>query len=91
MMDKEMEQGLAVPYYEKLTEVMQGDTASGSYKNCMAVAYGYMAAYNANTKKDYALAISYFQKVLEVDPENADAKKYIALLEQRGAKDEAKN
>ena len=91
MMDKEMEQGLAVPYYEKLTEVMQGDTANGSYKKWMAEAYGYMAAYNANTKKDYALAISYFQKVLEVDPENADAKKYIALLEQRGAKDEAKN
>ena len=91
MLDKEMEQGLAVPYYQKLTEVMQGDTANGSYKKWMAEAYGYMAAYNANTKKDYALAISYFQKVLEVDPENADAKKYIALLEQRGAKDEAKN
>ena len=91
MLDKEMAEGLAVPYYQKLTEVMQSDTANANYKKWMAEAYGYMAAYNANTKKDYALAISYFQKVLGVDPENADAKKYIALLEQRGAKDEAKN
>jgi tetratricopeptide (TPR) repeat protein len=91
MMDKEMTEGLAVPYYQKLTEVMQNDTANASYKKWMVEAYGYMAAYNANTKKDYPLAISYFQKVLEVDPENADAKKYIAVLEKRGAKDEVKS
>jgi hypothetical protein len=90
MMDKEMTQGLAVPYYQKLTEVMQSDTANASYKKWMVEAYGYIAAYNANTKKDYPMAISYFQKVLEVDPQNADAQKYISVLEQRGAKDEAK-
>jgi cytochrome c-type biogenesis protein CcmH/NrfG len=56
----------------------------------MVEAYGYIAAYNANTKKDYPMAISFFQKLLEVDPQNADAQKYIAVLEQRGAKDEAK-
>jgi tetratricopeptide (TPR) repeat protein len=90
MMDKEMTQGLAVPYYQKLTEVMQNDTANASYKKWMVEAYGYIAAYNANTKKDYPMAISFFQKLLEVDPQNADAQKYIAVLEQRGAKDEAK-
>lgn len=91
MLDKEMVQGLAVPAYQKLIEVNQTDTANSNYKKWMVEAYGYIAAYNANTKKDYAQAISYFQKLLEVDPENADAKKYISLLEKRGDKNEEKN
>ena len=91
MLDKEMTEGLAVPYYQKLIEVNQTDTAHANYKKWMVEAFGYIAAYNANTKKDYPQAISYFQKLLEVDPENADAKKYISLLEKRGEKDEVRN
>lgn len=91
MLDEEMTEGLAVPYYQKLIEVNQTDTAHANYKKWMVEAFGYIAAYNANTKKDYPQAISYFQKLLEVDPENADAKKYISLLEKRGEKDEVRN
>jgi tetratricopeptide (TPR) repeat protein len=80
-LDKEMVNGTAIPYYKKLVEVMQADTANANYKKWMVEAYAYLAAYEANTEKDYAEAVGYFEKVLEVDPENGDAKKYISLLE----------
>ena len=89
MLDKDMETGLAVPYYQKLVEVLQNDTANSNYKNWMSQAYGYLAAYEANNQKDYVEAIDYFEKVLEVDPENADAKKYIDVLEKRKTEDES--
>ena len=45
-------------------------------------AYTYLAAYETNTEKDYAEAIGYFGKILEMDPGNEDAIKYIAILEK---------
>jgi tetratricopeptide (TPR) repeat protein len=82
MMDKEMTQGLAIPAYQKLIEVLQLNTADANYKKWLVEAYAYLAAYEANTEKDYAQAVDYFEKVLEVDPENESAKKYIAILEK---------
>lgn len=81
-LDKEMTEGLAVPIYQKLVEVLQKETANANYKKWMAEAFGYLAAYEANTQKDYKEAIDYFEKVLEVDPENESAKKYISILEK---------
>ena len=49
----------------------------------MIQAYGYLATYEANMEKDYPEAVNYFEKVLEVDPSNEEAKKYISVLEQR--------
>jgi tetratricopeptide (TPR) repeat protein len=77
-----MKEGLAIPTYQKLIEVLEKDTTDANYKKWVVEAYGYLAAYETNTEKDYAEAVDYFEKVLEVDPENADAKKYIALLEK---------
>lgn len=82
MLDKEMTQGLAIPAYQKLAEVLQQNTADANYKKWLVEAYAYLAAYEANTEKDYAQAVDYFEKVLEVDPENESAKKYIAILEK---------
>lgn len=82
LQDKDMQQGLAIPVYQQLIEVLQKDSTEANYKKWMVEAYGYLAAYQANTKKDYAQAINYFEKLLEVDPENGDAKKYIAVLEK---------
>jgi len=81
-LDKDMANGTAIPYYKKLVEVLQGDTTNANYKKWMVEAYGYLAAYEANTEKDYAQAVDYFNKVLEVDPENSDAKRYISILEK---------
>ena len=82
LQDKDMSLGLAVPVYEKLIEVLQKDTTEVNYKKWMVEAYGYLAAYQVNTQKNFAAAIDYFKKVLDIDPENADAKKYIAMLEK---------
>jgi tetratricopeptide (TPR) repeat protein len=82
LQDKEMKQGLAVSAYEKLIDVLQKDTTDANYKKWMVEAYGYLAAYEVNTEMDYAQAVNYFEKVLQVDPDNESAKKYIAMLEK---------
>lgn len=80
--DKDMSQGTALDAYRKLIEVLQQHTDDPNYKNWMVESYGYLAAYEANTEKDFAEAVSYFEKVLEVDPGNESAQKYIAILEK---------
>lgn len=80
--DKDMTQGLAVPAYEKLIEVLEKNPNDANYKKWLTESYAYLAAYQTNTQKNYAEAVSYFEKVLQVDPENADAKKYIAILQK---------
>ncbi|MGZ3849319.1 MAG: tetratricopeptide repeat protein [Flavisolibacter sp.] len=84
-LDKEMAHGTAIPYYEKLVEVMQKDSTNANYKKWMVEAYGYLAAFKANNEKNYPVAIQYFQKVLAVDPANADAKRYIDILQKNGS------
>lgn len=80
--DKDMTQGLAIPAYQKLIEVLEKNPNDANYKNWTVEAYAYLAAYQVNAQKNYAEAISLFEKLLQVDPENADAKKYIAILEK---------
>jgi tetratricopeptide (TPR) repeat protein len=82
LQDRDMKTGLAVPAYEKLIQVLEKDTADANYKKWIVDAYGYLAAYEVNTQMDYAQAVDYFEKVLEVDPENENARKYIAMLEK---------
>lgn len=83
LIDSGMQAGLAIPAYQKLIEVLQKDTADANYKKWAVEAYNYLAAYEANKEKDYAEAVGYFEKVLEVEPNNEQAKKYIAILEKR--------
>ena len=81
--DTTMEQGLAIPHYKKLVEVVGDKTDDENNRKWLVEAYAYMAAYETNTQKDYAEAVDYFEKLLEVDPDNADAKRYITVLEKR--------
>lgn len=62
----------------KLIELAETDKAK--YKQSLLVAYGYMAGYQANNLKDYAAAITWLEKILEVDPSNADAAANIEVL-----------
>jgi len=82
LIDSTMEKGLAIQPYMKLIEIAEKDTASDTNKKWLVEAYGYIAAYKTNTEKDFATAIDYFNKLLTVDPGNADAKKYIDILEK---------
>ncbi len=82
-------QGLAVDAEMKLAEFGRAKDsiakAAGSkdsiiYKRYVIECYSRLAFYYNNTKSDRPLAVLWLQKILEVDPENADAKKYILAL-----------
>ncbi len=85
-----MVEGLAIPYYKKLVEVIGNETDDQNNKKWLVEAYAYMAAYETNTQKDYTEAVDYFEKLLEVDPDNQDARKYITVLEKRLQNDDGK-
>jgi tetratricopeptide (TPR) repeat protein len=77
--------GLAVDAYEKLAQ--QGRSLdSVKFKNQVVEAYSYLASYSNNVKKDKPAAIGYLQKILEVDPTNADAPRFIEALKKPAPK-----
>ncbi len=80
--DTTLAEGLAIPYYQKLVTMIANDTLNSTSKKWMLEAYSYLAAYETNTEKDYKEAIGYFDRILEIDPQNDNAKKYISILEQ---------
>jgi len=86
--DTAMQTGLAIPHYMKLIELSEKDTTNKANRKHLVEAYGYIAAYKANTQKDYAGAIDYFEKLLALDPNNADAQRYIAILRKNLIKNE---
>lgn len=78
--DSTNSQGLAVDAYEQLAQFARTSPDSAKYKNQVVQAYFYLASYYNDIKKDKPKAISYMQKVLEVDPTNATAKNVIDML-----------
>jgi len=80
LMDSTMEKGLAVPFYTKLIEIAGKDTEKN--KRILLPAYEYLAAYEANIKKHYTASLDYFDKLLQLDPNNEDAEKNTAVLKK---------
>jgi tetratricopeptide (TPR) repeat protein len=80
LIDSTMENGLAIPFYEKVIEMASADTAEN--KTLLIQAYGYLGAYHANVKKDYQTALTNFDKILELDADNSDAIRYRDILEK---------
>ena len=77
-----MERGYAIPHYQKLVQMAEADSENATNKKWLIEAYGYLAAYQTNTHKNYAEAIGLFEKLLALDPQNEDAKKYISILQK---------
>jgi tetratricopeptide (TPR) repeat protein len=80
LIDTSMELGLAVPHYKKLIEVAATDTVAN--KSYLLTAYGYLASYEANVTKDYEQSLTYFEKMLALDPDNKDALRYTVILKK---------
>lgn len=80
VIDSTMEQGLAVPDCEKFISIAEVDKAKN--KSTLITAYGYLAGYNANIKKDLAIAKSFLEKIIELDPTNQDAIKNRDIIEK---------
>ena len=72
--DTTMEQGLANAAFEKTIQLAMVDTVK--YKPQLMTAYKYFVAYFANIKKDKDMALSYVEKALALDPNDAEAKMY---------------
>jgi hypothetical protein len=80
IIDSTMENGLALPYYHKVIEIASADSVTN--KSLLIQAYGYLGSYQANIKKDYPVAVENFQKILQLDPANADATRYVGILKK---------
>ncbi|HEY0677400.1 MAG TPA: tetratricopeptide repeat protein [Chitinophagaceae bacterium] len=80
LIDTSMELGLAVPHYKKVIELAAPDSIKN--KTLLIQAYGYVGAYEANVQKDFEEALAHFDKILELDPQNADALKYSDILKK---------
>ena len=72
-MDTTMAQGIAVEPYKKLAEMAVKLDSAGKFKSQAIAANFYLVSYYNDIAKDKAAAISYIDKVLEIDPANADA------------------
>jgi len=87
--DTGMATGMAIPHYKRLIEIDGKDSTNKTNRRHLIEAYGYIAAYKANTEKDYAGSIDYFGRLLALDPGNTDATRYIAILKKNLVKEEA--
>jgi TolA-binding protein len=77
--DTTMEQGLAVDAYKTLADkALVID--SGKYKSQAIAANFYLVQYYNDVAKDKETAISYLDKVLAIEPENADALRIKEIL-----------
>ena len=88
VVDSTMEGGLAIPSCQKFIELAELDKVKN--KSTLLTAYGYMASYNANMKKDYEAAIGYLDRIIAIDPANADAIKNKEILQKALTKPAAK-
>ncbi len=84
--DTVMEMGLAVPSYKQIIKLSTEDSARQYNKKWLIEAYGYLAAYEANTEKNYPEAMEYLESLIILDPENVSAKKYIDILKRNHAR-----
>ncbi|MCC3155005.1 tetratricopeptide repeat protein [Hymenobacter sp. BT770] len=81
--DPEAKQGLAKPYYEKYIELSKAEGADpAKFKEGVVEANGYLGVYNFQ-KGDKAAALSYFEQVLAMDPENKGAANNISILKAK--------
>jgi tetratricopeptide (TPR) repeat protein len=78
-LDTTYEKGLAAAETELFTDqAMRLDSVK--WKPYIVQGYKILAQYQTNVRKNIDSAIVYLQKVLNVDPEDAQAKKYIDIL-----------
>lgn len=76
--------GLAVAPYNKFIEIATQDKNKNKNKKDLIEAYYYLGGYELKVKKDVVAAKKYFEKVLELDPKNAEIKEFMDILKEQG-------
>ena len=84
--DPTAESGAGVPVINQYEALLTKDGAvpTGSNAARLAMAYRYMLSYYAYVKSDYVTASSYAEKMLDVDPMNEVATKFLEATAKRG-------
>lgn len=79
-MDPDQSKGLALPYYQKLADVL-GPKADkdNTDKARLKESYHYLISYFFIQKDDKATATKYAQKLIEIDPESTIAKQVLEM------------
>lgn len=80
--DTTMEQGLAIPAYQKVLEIAAKDP--DRFKSQGIRAASTLAIYSFNIKNDKDAAAAYVKQGLEFDPENANLKRIESFLKPTG-------
>ncbi|MCM1377604.1 MAG: tetratricopeptide repeat protein [Clostridium sp.] len=77
--DKSKAAVVAQPYYEEAIVLLQNSADPGRYVNDAKTIYNYLGNYYVNAG-DKVKAKEYFNKYLELDPNNADYRKFVNSL-----------
>ena len=79
-LDPEAKKGLSKPYYDKYIELSKVEGADATkFREGLVEAYGYLGVYNFQ-QGDKATALTNFQQVLALDPDNKGAQSNISIL-----------
>lgn len=73
MDDSDLSQGLALPYYQKVIELLEADKKNPKR---LIDAYNYCGSYYY-LRRELPTSIQYWEKILQVDPNHPNAKKFI--------------
>jgi tetratricopeptide (TPR) repeat protein len=74
--DTSMVNSMANPHFEKFLQIATTSKDSASFKPQVKIAYKYFIGYNIFVKKDYKSAIDFCDKILAIDPADAEAQNY---------------
>ena len=87
-LDKGADTGAGIPCVNQYISLML-EKAGGLTENDkqrLIMAYRYMMSYNAFSANDRKTALDYADKILELDPTNESASKYVAAMAKAGVK-----
>ena len=73
-------QGLARPHYEEALPILLEGNGDGKRNGEIVAIYNYLGIYYVQVEDNKITAQEYFEKVLEIDPENAQAKRFLESI-----------
>lgn len=85
MMDPGSKEGKAIPYYQKVLDLLGGDPEKvAKYKSDYITALIYFGSYHALVTEKFSEAKPFYQKILDVDPTNDNAKNGMEYIKSKG-------
>lgn len=84
-MDPGSKDGKALPYYQKVLDLLGSDQEKiAKYKGDYITALNYFGSYYTVVSENLDIAKPYWQQILDVDPENVNAKNGMEYIKSKG-------